>query len=636
MADRYWVWWTWNWDASTTTHWSASSWGAGGASVPTSSDNVIFDSLSNATAYTVTITAVSNCLDFTMGWPLVWQVTWAGSSWLSIYWNLDLNWWIAWINRTYVAAVTFAATSWTKTIKTYWILLHQIIINWVWWTFQLLDAFRTWSSSNWWTLTNWTFDANWQDYILSWLWWTTTITGAWTFYNLSITPTTPRKDDIVNLTANIVVNWTLTTNLWATATNRVLIKSNILWTARTITAATVSLANVDFQDIIWAGAWNWNLSAITWLSGDCGGNTWITFTTPADQHWLNASSSTWSTASNWTSRVPLPQDNVFMDKAFWTSQTVTADMPRLWKTIDWIGATWTTALTWNISTSSIIYGSLTMINSLTLSWAGSWITFSWRGNYTITSNGLTFENPFTIDAITWTYTLWWNLTLWVTRSMTVTNGTLSTSTSNYVLSIWTLSVATAATLALWTETDLLTGTWTVLSISWTITWTNYTLKITDTSNTQITIFDNWKTFNNIWFARWASTATITLNAFGSQTTVINDLKDTWTVAHSILFDAGSKRTVTTFTVSWTAWNLITLNSTTTWTYTLTAPSRNNASPVSCDYLNIQHCIATQANTWYAWVNSVNNQAVATAGSWWIFTAPVTSVNTNMWFFNLCY
>jgi len=56
VADRYWVGGTGNWDGTTTTHWSATSGGAGGASVPTSADNVFFDSGSNATAYSLSVT----------------------------------------------------------------------------------------------------------------------------------------------------------------------------------------------------------------------------------------------------------------------------------------------------------------------------------------------------------------------------------------------------------------------------------------------------------------------------------------------------------------------------------------------------------------------------------------------------
>lgn len=47
-----------------------------------------------------------------------------------------------------------------------------------------------------------------------------------------------------------------------------------------------------------------------------------------------------------------------------------------------------------------------------------------------------------------------------------------------------------------------------------------------------------------------------------------DFKDDGSVAHSILFTAGTTQTVTTFTVNGTAGNLITINSTTTATHAL--------------------------------------------------------------------
>jgi hypothetical protein len=73
MADRYWVGGTGTWDATSTTNWSASSGGAGGASAPTSADNVIFDANSNTLTlpFTVTVggtnTSPSVCNDFTTG-----------------------------------------------------------------------------------------------------------------------------------------------------------------------------------------------------------------------------------------------------------------------------------------------------------------------------------------------------------------------------------------------------------------------------------------------------------------------------------------------------------------------------------------------------------------------------------------
>lgn len=53
MADRYWVGGTATWDATAGTKWSATSGGAGGASVPTSADDVFFDAASGTVTVTV-------------------------------------------------------------------------------------------------------------------------------------------------------------------------------------------------------------------------------------------------------------------------------------------------------------------------------------------------------------------------------------------------------------------------------------------------------------------------------------------------------------------------------------------------------------------------------------------------------
>ena len=69
MATRYWVLGSGTWDTTTTTNWSTTSGGAGGASAPTSVDDVIFDANSNVgtTAFTVTMGATANCLSFSTG-----------------------------------------------------------------------------------------------------------------------------------------------------------------------------------------------------------------------------------------------------------------------------------------------------------------------------------------------------------------------------------------------------------------------------------------------------------------------------------------------------------------------------------------------------------------------------------------
>lgn len=65
MATRYWVGGSGTWDASDTTHWSATTGGAGGASAPTAADTVNFDA-SSGTAAVVTVAATAVSLNTTI------------------------------------------------------------------------------------------------------------------------------------------------------------------------------------------------------------------------------------------------------------------------------------------------------------------------------------------------------------------------------------------------------------------------------------------------------------------------------------------------------------------------------------------------------------------------------------------
>lgn len=62
MAARFWVGGTGTWDASDTTHWASSSNGAGGQSVPGSSDDVTFDASSGGGTVTVNTTVTIQSL----------------------------------------------------------------------------------------------------------------------------------------------------------------------------------------------------------------------------------------------------------------------------------------------------------------------------------------------------------------------------------------------------------------------------------------------------------------------------------------------------------------------------------------------------------------------------------------------
>ena len=120
MAVRYWVGGSGTWDATTTTNWATTSGGAGGASAPTSIDNVIFDSLSNATAYTVTVGTNAVCEDLTVAGPLVGNVTFSLAATARIDCHGSMTLPATGLTWTGVsgALITFKSTTTGKTVTT--------------------------------------------------------------------------------------------------------------------------------------------------------------------------------------------------------------------------------------------------------------------------------------------------------------------------------------------------------------------------------------------------------------------------------------------------------------------------------------------------------------------------------------
>lgn len=180
-----------------------------------------------------------------------------------------------------------------------------------------------------------------------------TITAASATFGTLTKTGTAFKTDILSLGSNITVSGTFTVN-GNSAINRVFVRSDTIGTARTITAATVTTSNTDWRDITGAGAASWNLSAITGNSGDCGGNTNITFTSGTTQTATGTASFTWST-HGWTSRVPLPQDTAIVSNAFTAGRTVTIDMPRI-GSVDFSASTGNVIPSFAVSPSNEVYG----------------------------------------------------------------------------------------------------------------------------------------------------------------------------------------------------------------------------------------------------------------------------------------
>lgn len=124
---------------------------------------------------------------------------------------------------------------------------------------------------------------------------TISIRGANTFNNLTFTTPAASRISNVVIYGNQTVNGTLTI-AGADGAKRYFVQSDTVGTARTLTVATVgTLTDVDFRDITVAGASSpWSGTRI----GDCKGNSNITFTAAANKYIAASTGS-----SNWSANI---------------------------------------------------------------------------------------------------------------------------------------------------------------------------------------------------------------------------------------------------------------------------------------------------------------------------------------------
>lgn len=195
---------------------------------------------------------------------------------------------------------------------------------------------------------------------------------------------TASKTNIYRFTGNFTCTEDFEVNS-ASLVNTVMLQSSIDGATRTITAANAIVGNqVDLMDIEGAGAATWTVAGTgaTYL-GDCGGNSGITFTTPVAQ---TITSGNWDNAANWTSRIPLPQDNVTVSG----SGSVSQNMIRIGADIDYSGFTGT--LTLPSTVYMFCFGSVTLGAGMSYGSNPNTLNFTLagRGSHTITSNGVEF------------------------------------------------------------------------------------------------------------------------------------------------------------------------------------------------------------------------------------------------------
>jgi hypothetical protein len=211
MADRYWVGGTGTWSSTNTANWSASSGGAGGESVPTAADNVIFDAGSDAGgAFVVTMANSPRvCNDFTAS-GLDFGMTLAGSGvGLTVSGSLEFP--ATNFTRTYTGLTTFNATTTGKTITTNGTSFAQVTFNGVGGVWTLGSAFSYTSQGN---FSNGTFDTSASNYSVTGLQWsaiganttinlngsTITLSGSGTTWSFSATATLNAGTSTIQLT----------------------------------------------------------------------------------------------------------------------------------------------------------------------------------------------------------------------------------------------------------------------------------------------------------------------------------------------------------------------------------------------------------------------------------------------------
>jgi hypothetical protein len=436
---------------------------------------------------------------------------------------------------------------------------------------------------------------------------TFTCASAVTITALTRTGTAAKTDSFVFGGSNTVGTFTVNGN---SVTNRVLVASSVIGTARTITAATVTCTNADFRDITGAGAGSWNLSAITGNSGDCGGNSGITFTTGGTETATGTASFTWST-HGWTTRVPLPQDTAAIPNAFVAGRTVTMDMPR-YGPITYAGCTGTPAVT--LSAAGEFYGHVTFaasMGALTLTGAPTFQGVATQ-NLTMAGNSLAGAGAIVVsrsklsmvDALT-------------TTSAISTSGAGYIDTQSFAMTCLTLTLANTSNTNLFgTSTVTATQTTAVTVLTFVASRTSAasaTFVISVLSANTRTVALAAQSIGTLTYTVAGSTGQLTITGGGTIGTInFSDATNARTLAQT----SSTTLTVTTFNVNGTSGKLMTYNAVTPGTFaTLSVAS----GTVSCDYLSIQDNHATGGATFYAGANSTS----VSGNTGWIFTAAPT-------------
>jgi hypothetical protein len=447
--------------------------------------------------------------------------------------------------------------------------------------------------------------------------------GAFTFYNLTLTAATATftgNHTFTNLTFNAPAATGITaysiggtfnvtgtlTCAGATAIRRVFLRSDTIGTQRTLTAASISADDCDFRDITLAGA---AAGSSPTRAGDCGGNSGITFPAAKTVYWNLAGTQNWS-ATGWATssagspavnNFPLAQDTAIFDNAG-AAGTVTTDAG--WNIGTFDASNRTSAMTLTSTNNPTIYGDWKFGTGVTSSSTAASISFAKNGTQTITSNGVQFGCPVTVNRPSGTVQLADALSLASNRTLTLTAGTFDAVTYNVTAStIFIGDSSTSAIVRMGTGTWTLTGTsavWTIFNTASLFVGTANIL-LSNTSSSGRTFGGNSFYYNKITIGGTTGTSTLTLNS----SFTIGELASTKTVAHTIAFPASATVTIGKWSVTGTAGNVVTVSSDNAGQAAILSIAGPANSGI--DYLSIRDCTVatTSPGEFYVGANSTN-------------------------------
>lgn len=466
-----------------------------------------------------------------------------------------------------------------------------------------------------------------------------TLSNLGTFRNLSFTSTTFNfRDMVVSSPGGVTITGTLSISTGASLAKRSFLRSATVGTAVTLTCNAFSGDNVDFRDITIAGS----AAPISGSSlGDCKGNSGVTFTAPKTVYWNLAAGGLW-TATAWAltsigtpsaANFPLPQDTcIFSTTGLNDGATVTfsTDTPPYVGTLD-MSARVVTIFDMILSISPSpktfpdfgvqIYGNLIFGTGCSFAGTAFRQSFGFYGRTTqlFTSAGITSTAGVLVNAPSTIVELQDNFTCSKASNdgVAVVQGTFDANGFNVTLTDAAGGVRADSGTA--TRAIVIgSGTWTISGTApWTVTSSGMT--VTGTGTIALDSASS-KTFAG----GGGNYSGITVDNAGAGALVVTGSNTIGTLSNSVQpttfsFTAGTTQTITNWSVSGTLGNLVTIQSATAASHTLS----KSTGTVSADYLTISRSTATSSGaTWYAGANSTDGSN----NSGWVFTAPAAGTS----------